>query len=363
MLKLESREDFIVTVPAYCNLPFAKLILSSTGEVSMCCHQLTQLGRLTDNTDVLDLWNSPLAKKIRSVTEAGGLHQVCSSWNSCPFLIKKREVYECYCYRRQAYPMSIEICLPDSHCNIGGESPDDKNPACIMCKRNWDKPHQPNLFNFLCSKTKPIMPYLRQISLLGIAEPFWRDAVFQMYENLEFWRYRHQCEFATNTNVICLTEKVTRRFFEETTLSSLGFSFDAASPEVFRKIRRLNAYELVLENAKRYLKMRDEYGGKKNHKVRIYNNINLLNIDEMTKMVETAADLGIDSMTMLPTYNQQGIVQLGELMLCDKNVKLFKKASEDAMKRAKELGINLHYSSPFDVVPPPVEDLVQLNFP
>jgi hypothetical protein len=361
----------------FCSLPYTKLILNSWGEVSMCCHQLRQLGKLTPDTNILDIWNSPLAKEIRATMDKGNLHPVCTSWNSCPFIVKERQMFPHKMYRNAAYPVYLEICLPDKHCNVGGENPSDDNPACIMCRRNFHVPDQPDLTEFLAEKAKPLMPYLRYLCVLGIAEPFWKDATFKIFEKLEFERYKHQIEFTTNTNGILLNEKVARRFFEATTMSDISWSLDSASAETHQKIRRLNAFNLVTENLRRWIKLRNEYGGPSKHKVCIYNNINMLNIHEMTRMVELAKEWGVDHMIMLPTYDQSGVVKLGELMLCQKNVKFFKKASEDAMAKAKEIGLDLRYSKRFDVVPPaapsfeapspnlgpPAQCLVQLELP
>ena len=342
-------------------MPYTKLILNSWGEVSMCCHQLTQLGKLTPDTNVMDLWNSQLAKDIRATMDQGSLHPVCTSWNSCPFIVKDRVMFPHKMYRRAAYPLYLEICLPDKHCNVGGETPSPDNPACIMCRRNFDVPNQPDLTEFLCDKAKPLMPYLKYLCILGIAEPFWKDATFRCFDILEFHRYKHQIEFTTNTNGILLNEKVSRRFFEATTMSDLSWSLDAATPETHQKLRRLNTFGLVTDNLKRWVRLRDEYGGADKHKVCIYNNINMLNVGEMTRMVELAKEWGVDHMVMLPTYDQSGVVKLGEMMLCDKNVKIFKKASEEAMNRAKEIGLRLEYSKRFDVVPPPPGSIVPQN--
>lgn len=327
----------------------------------MCCHQLTQLGKLTEDTNILDLWTSAIAKEIRTTMDRGDLHAVCTSWNSCPFIVKEREMFPQHMYKKSTYPMYLEICLPDKHCNVGGENPTDDNPACMMCRRNFNIPSQPDLTELICDKAKPLMPFLKYLCVLGIAEPFWKDAVFRIFEKLEFDRYREHIEFTTNTNGICLNEKVSRRFFEAVSMSDLSWSIDAASPEVHQKLRRLDTYDLVVSNLIRWLKIRNEYGGKSKHKVCIYNNINMINVHEMTAMVEVAHQIGVDRMVMLPTYDQSGVVKLGEMMLCDKNVKIFKKASEQAMQRAGELGFQLVYSKRFDIVPPPVENFVVEN--
>ncbi len=337
----------------------------------MCCHQVTQLGKLDDKTEIMDIWNSSLAKSIRKVTDAGHLHPVCSSWNSCPFMTRERVVAPIQMYRNAAYPVYLEICLPDKHCNVGGETPSDKNPACLMCRRNFHVPDQPDLTEFLCEKAKPLMPFLKFLCVLGIAEPFWKDAVFKIFEKLEFHRYKSQIQFTTNTNGICLTEKISRRFFEEVSFSDISWSIDAATPKTHQVLRRLDTFDLVTTNLKRWVKMRDKFGGKEAHKVVIYNNINMLNVQEMTQMVELASKWGVDKMVMLPTYDQSGVVQLGDLMMCEENAEVFAQAADAAMARAKQLGFDLLYTKSFHAPPPQLgleqkrntEQLVQLEFP
>lgn len=346
----------LVKKNVFCSLPFTKLILNSWGDVSMCCHQVTQLGKLTESTSILDLWNGKLANEIRSETEKGNLHKVCRSWNSCPFLISEKLYHDADVYKNLEYPIYIEICLPDKHCNVGGENPSSDNPACIMCRRNFHIPDQKDITDFLCQKVKPLMPHLRHLCVLGIAEPFWKDAVFRIFELLEFEKHKQTCEFRTNTNGICLNEKTISKFFNHVEISDVSWSLDAATPMTHRKIRRLDTFSLVVDNLKRWIRMR---GVNFNHKVSIYNNINMLNVQEMSLMVELAYEIGVDSLILLPTHDQTGIVKLGELLMCQKNLDIFKEESEKASETAARLGMNLIYPTRFDIVPPPA--LVQLS--
>ena len=346
----------------FCSLPFNKIILNSWGEVSMCCHQLTQLGKLDKDTNLLEIWRSPLAKEIRDRCLEGALHPVCTSWNSCPYIVKEKVMGEAVVNKKCFYPRHLEICLPDKHCNIGGERPNEDNPACIMCRRNFDIPEQEDITQFLCEKSRCIMPYLNQLSVLGIAEPFWKGAAFNIMDYLNWDSDKDHIQFTTNTNGTCLNEKTAHRFFERVMYSDLAWSLDSATPETHMKIRRLDAFDLVVKNLKRWVKLRDDYGGKASHKVCIYNNINLLNVHEMTMMVDLAVDIGVDKMIMLPTYDQAGVVQLGELLMCEKNINVFKKAAERARERAEMLEFDLEYSKRFDVVPPPMQQLVQLGW-
>lgn len=366
MIKIQPDETLhSETHNTFCPLPYTKLILNSYGHISMCCHQQVQLGVIDENTDILKVWKSDLAKEIRRATDKGDLHSSCKAWNSCPFLVKERVLNPVRIFKKSAYPTYLEICLPDKHCNVGGENPSPQNPACIMCRRNFNIPDQKDMTDLMCEKSKPLMPYLKHLCVLGIAEPFWKDAVFKIFEKLEFHRYKDQIEFTTNTNGICLNEKTANRFFEEVRMSDLSWSLDSATAETHQKIRRLDTFHFVISNLNRWIKLREKHGGKKSHKVCIYNNINLLNVHEMTQMVELAHATQVDHMVMLPTYDQFGVVSLHEICLNDKNVKVFKQASEKAMRRAEELGVQLLYSKRFDVVPPAVtnagQELVQLQ--
>lgn len=347
--------DNFDTHHAFCPLPYTKVILNSYGELSLCCHQTTQIGKLTPENSILDLWNSPIAREIRAETDKGNLHAICRSWNSCPYLTKPKIVIPFKTTKNLEYPLYLEICLPDKWCNIGGFKPTEENPACIMCKRNFNIPEQPDLTDFLCEKSLPLMPHLQTLCVLGTAEPFWKGKAFEILEKLEFAKHKHHIEFYTNTNGICLTEKVVEKFFQTTVFSNLAWSLDAATAITHQKIRRLDALDLIVKHLKNWLQVRKEYGGSHNHKVSIYNNINLLNVHEMVPMVEMAVELGVDWMTLLPTYNQSGLTPLGEILLNEKNLHIFREESERATQRAKELGLNLVYQNRFDIVPPSPE--------
>lgn len=360
MLKLDP-QNHITEVPAFCGLPFSKAILTVWGEVSMCCHQLTQLGKLDETTDVLDIWRSPVAKEIRRDTMQGSLHRNCTSWNACPFITQEKKSYPQETYSNSNFPLYLEICLPDKHCNVGGENPTEENPACIMCRRNFDIPHQPDITDFLCEKSRSLMPYLRHLCVLGIAEPFWKNATFNIYDKLGFDEHSHHITYYTHTNGITMREELARTFFERTPWSEISWSLDAVTRDTFRKIRRMDVFETVCQNLERFLKMRHEYGGPAHHRVNIYNNINLLNVHEMSKMVEMAHSLQVDKLMLLPTTDQLGVVQLGELILNRRNVDIFREAAEKAVELSQQLGVHLQLVKRFDVVAPSVEELHQIQ--
>lgn len=340
---------------SFCHLPLSKLIVNAWGDVSMCCHHPGeyQLGNIKNVQDIMEIWDNDLAKSVRKIHSTGKMHFHCESSPNCPYKTKKPTYYNFHTHKDFKYPTHLEIDLPDKHCNIGGEDPTKGNPACIMCSRRWTFPkNQVDITDEICQKSKSIIPYLSTFTVLGVAEPFWKNAVFDIFKKIEFSKHKNHICFQTNHNVTCFGEKTQKRFLNEVNSSILQFSIDAACAETYQKIRVLNAYDLVISNIKKWMKNKTD-----NHKVSIWNNINILNVSEMTAMVEVAADIKVDSMIMLPTHSINGRMQLEALLLNKSNESLFVENSDKAMERAKELGVNLHYPASWAA-----SELVQLSY-
>ena len=341
---------------AFCELPFTKLIVNAWGDVCMCCHHPGnyQLGNIRNYKDLIDIWNLPVAKEIREVTLQGRFHQHCAAAPDCPIQFREKTPYNFLAYKDFKHPTHLEVDLPDKHCNIGGEDPTTGTPACIMCIRRHRFPKdQEDITDMICEKSKSLMPYLTKFSVLGVAEPFWKDALFNIFEKVNFSRYKENIEFDTNHNVTCFGDKTQNRFLKEVQYSSLQFSIDAATPETYKKIRVLDAYDLIISNLKLWMTKRTF----PHHKVTIWNNINMLNVYEMTRMVEVASELRVDRILMLPTHSQNGKINIGNLMLGPNNYHIFKNESDKAAARARELGIVLELPVPFDAP----KNLVQLG--
>lgn len=339
------------TEVAFCSNPFTKLIINSHGNVMVCCHIGREtLGNVTIH-NLMDIWNSPKAKEIRAATREGRLARVCKEFApNCPFHLLPKVPYEFPV--DPLHPTFIEIDLPTTHCNIGGTNPSSSNPACIMCIRNYSFKKERDITALICKKVKPLMEHLRKLSVLGVAEPFWKDAVFKVFEAIDFESHKDHITFETNHNVTCFGPRTQEKFLNSVKFSSLQFSLDAATPETYMKIRRLDAYDLCIKNLSLWMKNKTD-----NHKATIWNNINVLNVHEMTDMVRVALDLGVD-IIMLPTHNQNNQVNMGELVIHEKNANIFKKHSEAAMDFAVAKGVNLRYITPFV---PPKNNLVQLT--
>jgi MoaA/NifB/PqqE/SkfB family radical SAM enzyme len=339
------------SITAFCPLPFTKLLVNAWGDVTMCCHIGSEnLGNIMRH-DIMSMWKSDKAKEIRQAILNGKLGRACNAAPNCPFHLRDKIPFSFE--TNSEYPLSLEIDLPDKHCNIGGENP-TKETACIMCVRSHSFPkNQPDLRKIICRKVRPLMPHLKKLCVLGVAEPFWKDAVFDIFQRVGFEKYKENILFETNHNVTCFGNRTQDRFQKEVVKSNLQFSLDAATPETYVKIRRLDAYDLCIKNLKRWISVKND-----NHKVTIWNNINMLNVHEMVPMVQTAIDLGVESIYMLPTHNQNNKVDLRDLTINEENVGIFEKHSCDAMHLARLNGMDLRLIVPFHIAPK--TDLIQI---
>jgi len=300
--------------------------VDSEGWCNFCCsHTRRCLGNLLQNS-LEEIWYGDVAKGIRNETLQGKMHETCAI-DSCP-LFHRINNLPVRAFWQQDYPSQLEIDLPNTHCNIGGTKP-TKDTACIMCERGMpDFEPQVNRLDEVCEKLRPYTKYLKMIHVQGVAEPFWKDMMFDCLDKMEFDKYQNQIIVSTTTNGTIISKERMERWlsFPKTCTT---FSIDAATPETYQKIRRLNAYDSVIKSLMKYAELRSPQ-----QRLMIHNNINLLNIDEVVGMVEVAAEANVDEINFNPTYNMDGLV------VSQENVGLFKKAESQIKKTAERLNVN-----------------------
>ena len=316
---------------AFCDLPFVKLKVWPDGRAANCCHQpLGTLGDLSKHK-VLDVWNGKIAREIRQATLEGELHPACDKFN-CPFKYRERVPVE---FPANNLPTKLEIDIPDSECNI--------NPPCIMCRRNRelsDSGTVEQMYETL-RKLRFVLTTLDIVHVQGFAEPFYQDHIFRIAETINF--KRHMC-MSLLTNGTLLHQKNRDRFFAAFPRCHLGFSIDAATAETYKKIRRLGCYDRILEHVRACVMERHSL----DQRVWITHNINVLTVSETMKMVEIAAELGVDDIQMHPTTPVGGD-GMG-LVVENTNRPLFTEAQRAAQERAEQLGVKLDIFCPLDAV-------------
>ena len=330
----------------FCGYPFTRVRVTAEGNVAMCCFQrpdplkpdIAYLGNLLkDSFD--EIWFSELAEDIRNTTMKGELADLCRV-PGCPYL-SMRKPYPTHHVIYNEYPTFLEIDLPNTHCNVGGTTPSEKNPACIMCERA--SPHfvpEVDKLADVIPRLINIVPNLTQIHIQGIAEPFYKDLLFNLLDWLEFDKYKDRITISTTTNGTLFKPEVREKFLQRCPHSITNFSIDAATPETFKKIRIFDCFERVLENMYSFNKERI----RPRQFLRICNNINTMNIHEAVAMVQIAANADAEYIEFNPTdgFNR-------EILVNEQNCGMFKKAQDDIIRECERLGVPYNFIRPLDL--------------
>lgn len=327
-----------MSLSAFCSLPFTKINVDAKGNVNMCCYQRGSLGNLF-TFDFDRLWNGGLAQQIRAATTEGRLHPVCEGWGGCPYLIEQRVART---VPMADYPLSLNLSLPNTHCNIGGNAP-TPDTACIMCPRSApDFQPERDLTFELADRLRFLMPFLADLSIQGTAEPFWQERVFTVLERLNFQDYNQQCQFHTYTNGTLLNAKRRQRLRQLCPKSRLFVSIDAATPATYRKIRIYDFFHEVVENVRSLVREKLP-----TQEIEIANNINLLNIGEVVGMVELAKDLGIRRVQFNPTHDGGCTREdLADVRVGLRNRDTFAAAQNAILTCAATLGVEVNFIRP-----------------
>lgn len=333
-------------IEAFCGWPFTRCRVTCEGNVAMCCFQRQDprkqnnpyLGNLLHNT-FDEIWFSDLADDIRQQTLQGVLHEKCQC-SGCPFttIVKPYPTQEII---YNEYPTFLEIDLPNTHCNVGLEDPNEKHPACVMCERAapWFKTEENHLETVIKSVAK-IMPNLQQIHIQGLAEPFWKNLLFQVLDWLNFDEYKYQCTVSVTTNGTIFKQKVREEYLHRCPHSITNFSIDAATPETYQTIRILPLFNQVLENLYAFNSER-----KRNRQfLRVCNNINLMNIHEAVSMVGIAAKADVEYIEFNPTdgFNWKILVN-------EENCGRFFRVQQDIIAECKRLKVPYNFIRPLDM--------------
>lgn len=344
-------------IQTFCSYPFTRARITCEGNISMCCFmrenpllpkEKAYIGNvLEDNFD--NIWHGELAEEIRSHTNDGRLHEMCSQNPGCPFVGMNRPYpKEDVVYNE--YPTFLEIDLPNTHCNIGGLKPNpETSPACIMCERSAPhfRPEDSSRFFEVLSRIKHILPNLHQIHIQGIAEPFYQTnqeqesyMLFDMLDKLEYEKYKDQITISVTTNATLFKPSVRKEYLERCPKSITNFSIDAATPETFKAIRIFNCFEKVLENMYAF----DRERTRDRQFLRIHNNINIMNVHEVVGMVRIAAKARAEYVEFNPTdgFNHKILVN-------DTNCGKFAKAQQDIIEECDRLGISYKFLRPLDL--------------
>jgi hypothetical protein len=310
------------------------------GNVFMCCFQRNYpLGNLLESS-IEEIWFGPKADSVRSEVSKGLLPPVCLD-GGCPHLVRQRAVADEI--PQTLLPKILSIDLPNYHCNIGGNRPTAEHPACLMCERNLPnyKFHSENHLPRILPTLHGLLPSLTTLHIQGVAEAFWKDAIFEVLNQINFDDFKDQITVTTVTNGTVLREQKIDKFLDRCPRTYVSFSIDAATSETYKKIRRIDALNVVVKNLLYFSECRKRFP---NLGLRIQNNINLINVSEVKEMVQLAAQAQVDEIEFNPTGGHPV-----EILPNEQNFQIFSDAQKIAELEAKRLGVKVVFLRPLDM--------------
>jgi MoaA/NifB/PqqE/SkfB family radical SAM enzyme len=264
----------------YCTDAFKRLRVNAEGDVFPCCYQRSQpMGNLF-NSSIEEIIHGEFSQDLRFSVSHGILHPSCRI--ACPqnFRPKTLSVQK---FERIEF---LDIDPPNTHCNVGGTQPNEKNPACLMCERDaLGYRFEKDSADEVLVKIRPLLSDLKNVHIQGVAEVFWKDLVFDYLDLLEYEKAKAHLHISTTSNATVFTPARQMKWIKRIRSSGIGFSIDAADPETYVKIRRLDMLDKVHEHLLHYTQLLKDHPG---HVFRIINNINKLNAAEIYGMVEFA---------------------------------------------------------------------------
>lgn len=305
---------------AYCALPWTRLKIDADGSYQSCCHQKSHYGNfLEENITIEQAMKNSTLKEVRKATLNTWIHDTCNC-KQCPILHTPMERIKDV--ELKPYPQDIELALPGTWCNIGGLDPTAET-ACIMCPRSSEVFMQAHRgidnTDKLLELIKPAIPHINTLSILGVAEPFYKGRIFDIFDKIDFKSHKDRIFFWTFCNGTLFGKKYQDLFLNEYTSNTcMGFSIDAATPETYRKIRRLDYYNTIVRNLERYFNITNSMSKKRDWSYVTYN-INLLNLHEVEDMLRFGNSIGADKVQYTLTYTPSEGIALDKKYLCNEN--------------------------------------------
>lgn len=316
----------------YCHFPFDKVKINSAGDVTNCCWMNEPIGNILNQT-LEEIWNSNLLLQIRQSVINRLLHANCRGL--CPHnfqpLIQKS-------ISQLVYPRLLELDLPNTHCNIGGHNP-TPDTACIMCSRAMPNfSPSSDLSDEVAKAYSKYTRHLQSVHIQGIAEPFWKGRIFRILELLLAPDTLHVSAITNGT--LLSGDNLTRWLHIPN--SRLIISIDAGTPATYKKIRKIAAFDTILNNIDQFNKLKST-----NQYLQLTANINIHNVHEVEQIVEIAAKYNVNSLEL----NTTDIVDdaMSHMVVNANNAHLFHQAQERATILASQLGVRLVILKPLSL--------------
>lgn len=287
-----------MAVKIKCLSPFTDLRFHKDGEVYFCCPawmKIGPLGNLFDNS-IEEIWNGPKAQLVRKRFYEEKIKEVCNE-RYCPYLNSdkffnvEKLAQESPDYRKilsalqkkethlPFYPLMVDLA-DSGECNL----------RCKMCMSNpLFIPPNPKLSRIIFKRVLPeLLPHLKYILLTGNGEPFFRQEIRELMQNLDTKKYP-KLKIALLTNGLLLNRQMWRTI-EHCNFSDINVSIDAATEDTYREIRGGN-WQVLQKNLKLISELRKKGKFKK---FQINFVVMKSNYQEMKDFVKMGFALGCD---------------------------------------------------------------------
>ncbi len=231
----------------FCYLPYSSMTFSFGGKVFVCGYNRDiQLGSYPEQS-ILDIWNSPEARRLRSHMDHNDLSYGCGH---CHFFLEKGKfsnlrplVFDKYYKNTDAErPLVFEFEM-SNECNL----------ECQMCigevsssiRKNRDKlPALPNPYDSkFVEQLIPFIPSLKEAKFYG-GEPFLISVYYEIWDQIQ--KLNPTLSLFTITNGTHWNAKIERLINELN--FDLAVSIDAVEKDKFERIRKNASFEKVMTN-------------------------------------------------------------------------------------------------------------------
>lgn len=223
--------------------------------------------------------------------------------------------------------MQIETSM---HCNL----------ECVMCPwielHNEERILTPGSF----AKIKPYLSQVKEVDLTGGGEPLTNPYLPEIVRAAK----EAGCEVGFSTNGTLLTQDLAELLVGYG-LDWISFSFDAATPETYQKIRQGSSYDTVIENIKNLRALKNRLGSKIPRMMMVFVMMtgNHENYQELPEYIDLAHSLGVEQVIAknLDVIIKDGDFERRVFSHSGSPLPEVEAVREDAQRRASDLGIGL----------------------
>lgn len=206
------------------------------------------------------------------------------------------------------------------------------NLRCTMCEHTYMQKVGGHLGLDEFKKLIDLNPNVQTLNLTGIGEALMNPVFLEMVEyaknkGIYVW---------FSDNFTLMTEKSVKRIIDSG-VDFVVLSLDGATKETFEKIRVGARFEQVIENTKRFIRLRDE-AGKKTPLVGINCVVTKENYTELEKLVQLSYELKIDRLMFMTIFVSNNN---GQFSLYSVSKEEIESVLEYAQKTAQKLGVKV----------------------